>query len=151
MARNKVKFEKSEVAIRHGLRISSPNGYYPEDVDRVLVEFEDRVSHLTRENEKLIRNLEQARDDLSKLQAEFGQYRLNATRGLTLQETSFEEDIRNTAKLYDINKKDSEPTVEILQNDADADLDIVGVLDTKEDESSSSAVMDTGELDILEL
>ena len=149
MARNKVKFEKSEVALRHNLRISSPNGYYPEDVDRVLVMFEEKVAKLTQENDRLLANLEQARADLSNLQAEFTSFRLNMTRGLNLQETTYEEDIRNTAKIYNINNnKKPENTVEISQ-DID-DLDVVGVLDTVE-EQTPSAIKDTGELDILEL
>ena len=150
MAKNKVKFEKSEVAIRHNLRISSPNGYYPEDVDRELVTLEDKVAHLTRENDKLLRNIEQARNDLSKLQAEFAAYRLNMSKGINLAETTFEEDIRNTAKIYDISKKDVEEAVEISQSD-DSGLDIVSVVDTKENNSQNGAIMETGELDILEV
>lgn len=144
---NKISFEKSQVAERHNIRISSPNGYYPEDVDRVLLSLEDQITQLTRDNEKLIQAAELARNDLSKLQVEFQRYRLQMT-SFSLPEETHDQDIKNISKIQNITQQEIEPTVEISEKDGD--LDVLGLVDT-ESNTHNSAIMDTGELDLLGL
>ena len=151
--KNKVSFEKSQVAERHGLRISSPNGYYPEDVDRELLSLEDQVAQLTRDNERLIKAAEAARNDLSALQAEFGRFRLEMMRA-PVQETSYEQDIQNISKIQNITNQKMEDEVEIAVDlGTTGDLEVVGVVETEntDNKKQDSAIMETGELDLLGL
>lgn len=54
---NRKEYEKSEIAIKHGIRISNPYGYFPEDVDRIIKDMESQLSNLSKENKTLSDNL----------------------------------------------------------------------------------------------
>ena len=53
----KVEHELSEVAKSHNIRVSSPYGYSPDDVDPIIIQLETAVSQLTKENNKLANEL----------------------------------------------------------------------------------------------
>lgn len=58
----KVEQELSEVAKSHNIRVSSPYGYYPEDVDPIIIQLETAVSQLTKENKQLASQLHEEKE-----------------------------------------------------------------------------------------
>lgn len=67
------KFEQelSEVAKRLGIRVSAPYGYYPEDVDKIILGLEDEISNLTKDNMKLKDEYNKAKANEMSLQTEY--------------------------------------------------------------------------------
>ena len=66
----------SEIALRNNIRISKPYGYYPEDVDPIILDLQKTVSDLTKENKQLsdtVGDLTKKNADLSK---QFSQLKL---------------------------------------------------------------------------
>jgi len=59
---SKVEQELSEVAKSHNIRVSSPYGYYPEDVDPIIIQLEKDVSQLTKENKMLSSQLHEEQE-----------------------------------------------------------------------------------------
>ncbi len=118
--------EKSEIAKRYDIRISTPNGYYPEDVDKILKEMEDVIAQQDKEIQMLSKDRDQARKDLGKLQAEFTKFKLSITT-MDIKDNSFEDDIQDIAKINDIAGIKKPASVEIDRSDDD--LDMVGLLD----------------------
>lgn len=72
------KFEQDlpEVARRLGIRVSSPYGYYPEDVDKHILDLEDQVRHLTAENQQLTADYTQSKRNEIDLQTELNKLRI---------------------------------------------------------------------------
>lgn len=66
----KVEQELSELAKRHNIRVSSPYGYYPEDVDPIIERLEKDVSQLTKENKQFSNELQEYKDKCSALSTE---------------------------------------------------------------------------------
>lgn len=66
------RFESTlpEVAKRHNIRVSSPYGYYPEDVDKVITEMENENKMLQKENTHLTKQLEDYKGKADALQTE---------------------------------------------------------------------------------
>lgn len=72
----KIQQEKSQLAKDLNIRISSPYGYYPEDVDPIILDLQKTVSDLTKENKQLsdtVGDLTKKNADLSK---QFSQLKL---------------------------------------------------------------------------
>ena len=100
----KVGNELSEVAKRHNLRVSNPYGYYPEDVDRVLIKFEGLVNQLQRETVKLEADLQQALTDKKIIDGELKRLRFEMSI-MEVPDTTTEEDFSMISKLGTINKE----------------------------------------------
>jgi len=71
----KVLHEKSDLARSLDIRISSPYGYYPEDVDPIIRNLQLTISTYEKENKTLSDELEDTKSKLQKLKSEFNQYR----------------------------------------------------------------------------
>ena len=72
------KFEQDlpEVAKRHNIRVSSPYGYYPEDADKVIIDLEEAVNNLTKENMRLRDEYNTAKANELSLQNEYQSLRM---------------------------------------------------------------------------
>lgn len=67
----KVEHELSDLAKSLSIRVSSPYGYYPDDVDPIIIGLQKSVSELTKENTQLSKQVheleEENRDALSQI------------------------------------------------------------------------------------
>ena len=72
------KFEQElpEVARRLGIRVASPYGYYPEDVDRIILDLEESVNALEKENKQLKDDYQVARQNELDMQTEFNKLKM---------------------------------------------------------------------------
>ena len=93
----------SDVAMRNNIRISNPYGYYPDDVDRVILKLENLINTLQAETQKLERELASTSDELKTARATIQQLKLDM---MTFEppDTSAEEDIAMIARLSSINE-----------------------------------------------
>lgn len=72
----KIENELSELAKNLGIRVSSPYGYYPEDVDPIIAELQKNVSDLTKENKQLSEDLHDTQIKLKATQSELSQLKM---------------------------------------------------------------------------
>ena len=63
--------EISEIGKKYNIRISTPNGYFPEDVDKILIDFEKQLNNLSAENKKMEQQLSKLDEDYKRIQTEF--------------------------------------------------------------------------------
>lgn len=91
MSAKKFENELPEVARRHNIRVSSPYGYYPEDVDKIIVHFEEDVSSLEKENGLLSKKIEKQAEELRSLQFELTQLKMQVSL-MEIPDTSTEQD-----------------------------------------------------------
>lgn len=105
LAAKKFEAEKPEVAKRHNIRVSNPYGYYPEDVDKIILSLESQISNLQKENTRL----EEARNDLEKRFNNINdQYQAFKAQVILMEgstDTSAEEDFANLSRIGDITGK----------------------------------------------
>jgi DivIVA protein. len=75
------KFEDNlpEIAIKYNIRVSNPYGYYPEDVDKVLLNLEASINQLTKENKELKDKLYETETSLSKINSEFQKMKMEVS------------------------------------------------------------------------
>lgn len=71
--------EVSNVAEDFGIRISTPQGYFPEDVDKILIKQKDTINELTQENEELSKKLDEAVTSYKKIKEEFSKMKLEVS------------------------------------------------------------------------
>lgn len=128
MKKNKRKtgVELSEVGKRHNIRVSTPNGYFPEDVDKIILDLEKQLNNLTIENTRMESKIAQLEEDNKRMDTEFKKIRFEMMQ-LNFQDTSELQDYKRLEKLANINSEvgnipDIKP-VEMLK--ADIPLDIV--------------------------
>lgn len=72
----KIENELSELAKDLGIRVSSPYGYYPEDVDPIIAGLQKNVSDLTKENKQLAEDLNDIQSKLKSTQSELSQLKM---------------------------------------------------------------------------
>lgn len=72
----KIENELSELAKDLGIRVSSPYGYYPEDVDPIIAGLQKNVSDLTKENKQLAEDLHDIQSKLKSTQSELSQLKM---------------------------------------------------------------------------
>lgn len=72
----KIENELSELAKDLGIRVSSPYGYYPEDVDPIIAGLQKNVSDLTKENKQLAEDLNDVQSKLKSTQSELSQLKM---------------------------------------------------------------------------
>lgn len=63
--------ELSDIAKKYGIRISAPNGYFPEDVDRVLSDLIQDINRLSHENKILGKRASDAVEEKNKINSEY--------------------------------------------------------------------------------
>lgn len=107
----KEKYEISEVADRLGIRISTPHGYLPEDVDKLLIDFEAKVNSLNKEINSLEVRVEKAEKDKELINAEYTQLKIES-RMETEKYIDEINDLKHQISLLDI------PESSMLQDEA---------------------------------
>ena len=73
---SKIEHELSQLAKDLGIRVSSPYGYYPEDVDPIIAGLQKNVSDLTKENKQLAEDLNDVQSKLKSTQSELSQLKM---------------------------------------------------------------------------
>ena len=122
MAKNKTKrspqklakkFEQElpEVAKRHNIRVSSPYGYYPEDTDKIILQLEKDVSNLTKENKLLSQELYETKENLSKIQTELTQFKMQMSL-MEIPDVSPTENFAMLSRMSTINGQNMEMPIE---------------------------------------
>ena len=99
-----------------GIRVSTPYGAYPEDVDAVILDLEEKIKSLTTQNDNLIKKNEQLNKDLHIVNTELAKMRIDVSL-MTIPETTAEEDSK---MLSELNKITS------AEDDDDFGLEVVG-------------------------
>lgn len=115
--KNAKKFEQElpEVAKRHNIRVSNPYGYYPEDVDKIILALEKDISNLTKENSQLSKDLYTQKQMNSSLQTELSQIKMQVSL-MDIPDASTEENFAMLSRMSTINGQNQEiPTKTISE------------------------------------
>ena len=75
----KKKYEKSELAKKYKIRISTPNGYFPEDVDKILVKFEKENEVLAKDNTAMTKQLSELEKKYEDLKGEYASLQMTVS------------------------------------------------------------------------
>lgn len=113
------KFEQElpELARRLGIRVSSPYGYYPEDVDKIITKLEQDVSNLTKENKNLRDEVHKHKENATALQTELTQIKMQVSL-MEIPDASAEENFAMLSRISTITGKNEEvPPVNIIDED----------------------------------
>lgn len=112
----KFEHELPEIAKRLGIRVSSPYGYYPEDVDKIIFQLEKDVSSLTKENKDLRDELHEANVKSKALQTELTQIKMQVSL-MEIPDASTEESFAMLSRISTITGKNEEmPSTDILND-----------------------------------
>lgn len=103
------KFESAlpEVAKRNNIRVSSPYGYYPEDVDKVILELEKDTKMLQKENTHLTKQLEECKHNVSALQSELTQLKMQMSL-MEIPDVSSEEGVAMLSRIGTVTGRNEE-------------------------------------------
>lgn len=108
--------ELSQLAKDLGIRVSSPYGYYPEDVDPIISRLQKEVSDLTKENKQLADSLDDTTNKLKLVQSELSQLKMQMSL-MEVPNLSAEEEFAMLGKIDSITGQyNSESVVDIKQN-----------------------------------
>ena len=112
--------EKSELAKKYSIRISKPAGYFPEDVDRVIIKLENEIKNLNRDKVKMEAEIERSHraEELAKeseqhMKEELGQLRLQVQL-IEVPDTSTVQDFDMLNKINRINDTEEEALPDYL-------------------------------------
>lgn len=106
----------SQLAKDLGIRISSPYGYYPEDVDPIILELQHTVSELEKENKKLAEDAHDSKNKLDLANSELSQLRMQMAL-MEVPDLSTEEEFAMLGKIDSITGNyDSAPISDIKQS-----------------------------------
>ena len=94
--------ELPEIIKKYNIRISTPNGCFPEDVDKVLEDLEKQIKNLSSENQRLEVQNTQIKNDFELVKAENQKLRFQIMN-FNYEDTSELQDFNNLAKLTNIN------------------------------------------------
>ena len=112
---SKVEQDLSELAKRLGIRVSSPYGYYPEDVDPIIANLEKTVSDLEIENKKLSEQLHTTQTNLSSASSELAQIKMQMSL-MEVPDLSAEEEFAMLGRIDSITGQyNSESVVDMKQ------------------------------------
>lgn len=100
--KNQTGSEMSDVGKRHNLRISNPYGYYPEDVDKVLLNYEKLLSSHETEIKNLETQLEQTKAEKKMIDDEFRKMKMEM-QFIDIPDISPDESFSMVGKLRNIN------------------------------------------------
>lgn len=99
---NQTGSEMSEVGKRHNLRISNPYGYYPEDVDKVLLDYEELLANHEKEIARLEKQLQQALTEKKIIDDEFRKMKMEL-QFAEIPDISADEGFSMMGKMRNIN------------------------------------------------
>ena len=106
-AAKKFESELPEVAKRNSIRVSSPYGYYPEDVNRVILEFEKNIKMLQKENDHLTNQLTDCKGQLKDAQTELTKLKMQVSL-MEVPDLSSEENFAMLSRISTITGKNEE-------------------------------------------
>lgn len=133
----------SEIGEKYNFRVSMPQGYFPEDVDRVIIDLEQRLESMSNDNLLLRRERDDAVADKRMIDEEYKKLRWDMSV-FEVPHTSTQEDISMLNELSNINSS-VEPADEEILIDNDAEIsDIANIAD-----ESNSDIDDNDILDII--
>lgn len=95
--------KKSDIAVKYGIRISTPNGYFPEDVDKIILKLEGLNATLTKETTQLQQKLEQALKEKRMIDDEYKKMKFDMSL-MEVPDTSTETDFAMMSRLHTINE-----------------------------------------------
>lgn len=95
--------EKSDVAKKYGLRISNPHGYFPEDVDKLILKLESQIETLEKETHQLEERLTIALDEKRMIDSEYKKMKMQMSL-MEVPDTTTEEDFSMFGRLQNINE-----------------------------------------------
>lgn len=125
----------SEIGEKYNFRVSTPQGYFPEDVDRVIIDLEHRLESLSNDNLKLRKERDEAVADKKVIDEEYKKLRWDMSV-FEVPHTSAQEDIAMLNELSNVNSS-VEPANEEVISTGDEDDDLDFVLDIISDNDSS--------------
>ena len=112
----KVKEKLPDSLSSRGIRVSTPYGAYPEDVDALISDLDEKIKSLTAQNGDLSKKNEQLERDLHIVNTELAKMRIDVSL-MTIPETTDEEDSK---MLSELNK------ITTAEDDDDFGLEVVG-------------------------
>ena len=115
------KFENElpEIAKRLGIRVSSPYGYYPEDVDKIIFNLERDVSSLTNENKTLRDEIYEIKEKSKALQTELTQIKMQVSL-MEIPDASTEENFAMLSRISTITGNNEDmPSANLLNDDVE--------------------------------
>lgn len=112
----KVKEKLPDSLSSRGIRVSTPYGAYPEDVDALITDLDEKIESLTAQNGDLNKKNEQLERDLHIVNTELAKMRIDVSL-MTIPETTDEEDSK---MLSELNK------ITTAEDDDDFGLEVVG-------------------------
>lgn len=133
------KFENElpEVAKRHNFRVSSPYGYYPEDVDKVVIQFESDVSNLTKENKKLSEEVHETKEKLTKIQTELTQLKMQMSL-MEIPDVSQSESFAMLSRMSTINGESMEmPDEDVVIKPTPSNIKTISTNKSNENKSTT--------------
>lgn len=86
----KIQKELSDLAKSLNIRVSSPYGYYPDDVDPIIKSLQDKVEKLEKENKELIASVDDYKSKNTALGNELSQLKLQVSL-MEIPDISMEE------------------------------------------------------------
>lgn len=87
---SKIEQDKSQLAKDLNIRISSPYGYYPDDVDPIIIDLQTQLSNLSKENKQMAEEIDKLKKNNQDLMTQMTQIKLNAQifeRPISIQES----------------------------------------------------------------
>lgn len=114
----------SEIGEKYNFRVSTPQGYFPEDVDKVIVDLEHRLESLSNDNLKLRKERDEAVADKKVIDEEYKKLRWDMSV-FEVPHTSAQEDIAMLNELSNVNSSIEPANEEIISTGDDDDLDFV--------------------------
>ena len=98
----KKESEKSAIAKQFGIRVSSPYGYFPEDVDRILEDLQSQLTNLSKENKFASDKLKRITDEREAIKKQLTELKMQISL-MEVPDTSAEEDFQMMSRLSSIN------------------------------------------------
>lgn len=112
---SKIENELSDLAKSLNIRVSSPYGYYPEDVDPIISQLQKDVSSLTKENKKLADENNELKSLNSSLKSELTHLKMQMTM-MEIPDLSAEEEFSMLGRIDSITGNyDSQSVPELKQ------------------------------------
>lgn len=112
---SKIVNELSEIAKRLNIRVSSPYGYYPDDVDPILARLEKDVSNLTKENKKLSEEVLDKQNKLTAVTQELSALKMQMSL-MEVPDLSSEESFAMLGRIDSITGNYNSQTVQELKD-----------------------------------
>lgn len=157
----KLGVEKSDTAKKYNIRISTPNGYFPEDVDKIIIDLEQQCQRLEKENHKLTSQYESNQKDLNKLKGEYQQLQFEMMKiNINTSDLQSYNQMESLMKINpsvgnlpevetDYKKYEEEPLIDIIEDTGKTSFDEMVTPVTETSKNGVSIFKDDGSLDII--